>query len=112
MAGRSQRHLRELYQRDSSGEAIPRNLTVPTKAGTATQGETLTGTSGTFDGYPTPTVTRAWTRNGALIAGATAATYVLALADVGALIRFRNYATNTHGQVFTDSTPTTAIAGA
>jgi len=109
MAGRSQRHLREIYGRDSL-DGAPRRNTLPTVAGTATVGQTLTGTNGTFTGMGTITVTRAWLRDGTPIPGATGATYVLVSADAGKRIRFRNIATSQHGHNYADSNPTDVVA--
>ncbi|MEU1973474.1 peptidoglycan DD-metalloendopeptidase family protein [Microbacterium sp. NPDC019599] len=56
---------------------------VPTISGTARVGSTLTAMAGAWS--PTPTaVSYQWKRNGTAIAGATAATYLLAAADAGA----------------------------
>ncbi|MGC4174496.1 beta strand repeat-containing protein [Demequina sp.] len=82
----------------------------PAITGTAQVGSTLTATAGTWtDGT---TVTFEWLRDGAVINGATAATYTLTLADQGALITVRvvgskvNFATAS-----ALSQPTTAVLG-
>jgi len=97
---------------------------VPTVAGTAAVGATLTATTGTWSPVPT-TTTFAWTRNGVAIAGATAKTYKLTAADAGAKIAFvvsvvrSGYASTSKtsaptaivtGGVFT-ATPVPTIAG-
>jgi hypothetical protein len=120
--GRSQLHLRRENRTDSmsvSGTgAYPRILTKPTKAGTPTQGQTITGTNGTFKGTGTPTITRQWIRVAAsgaqtTIAGQTGATYVLAAGDVGKKVIFQNTATDAKGRATkSQSTPTATIAGA
>jgi hypothetical protein len=114
--GRSQDHLREREGVDSTGYTggstnDPVSLTVPTKSGTAQVGQTLTGVNGTFRGNGV-TITRAWLRNGTPISGATGATYVLAEADLGATIKFRNTATNQFGSAVSDSTATAAVIAA
>lgn len=77
----------------------PVNTVAPAVTGTATQGQTLTTTNGTWTGSPTPTYTRQWRRNGTAIAGATNTTYVLQAADVGTTITCLVTATNTLGAV-------------
>ncbi len=78
---------------------FPVNTVAPAITGTKTQGQTLTASNGTWTGTPTPTYTRQWRRNGAPIAAATAATYVLTVTDVGATITVSVTATNTLGSV-------------
>lgn len=102
MTGRSQRHKAQIQGVTSAGivggeEQSPKSLTAPTVAGTMTQGQTLTGTNGTFSG--SPTITRQWTRNKQAIVGATGATYVLAAIDVGTYIQFVNKAVDANGRV-------------
>lgn len=64
----------------------------PSITGTAQVGQTLTGASGTIrNGNVTA---RRWLRNGAAIAGATTATYVVQAGDVGAKITYEVTATN------------------
>lgn len=77
--------------------------TKPSITGTPTNGQTLTGASGTI---ANGTVTsRQWRRDGAAISGATAATYTLQAADIGHVITFAVTATN----ALTSST-TTAVS--
>jgi hypothetical protein len=120
--GRSQEALRRRSRTDSmsvSGTGNhPRILTRPTKAGTATEGETITGTNGTFKGASTVTITRQWIRVAAsgaqsVIAGQTGATYVLAAGDVGKTIIFQNTGTDVELRATkSQSTPTAVVAGA
>ncbi len=72
----------------------PTVLSAPAISGTATQGQTLTATAGSYDGNPAPTVTRQWLRDGAPISGATGLSYQLQAADVGATVTLRETATN------------------
>lgn len=111
MPSRSQRHLREFQGKDSTGSTGggPAVTTVPTIAGTAQQGQTLTRTNGTFSGTPTPTITTQWYRNSTAIAGATGATYVVQAGDVGAKIKVRNTARNSVGTVTADSAQTATV---
>lgn len=82
----------------------PTNTTAPSVSGTTQVGQTLTAAAGVWAGYPTPTVARQWQRDGANIDGATASTYVLVSADVGAMIRVRETATNSVSSVSANST--------
>lgn len=100
--GRSQRHLREIQGKDSRNDTTggtndPQQVTVPTVTGTNTVGQTLTGANGTFRGQSLSAITRAWTRNGVAISGATGGTYVLQVADTGTTVRFTNTVTNPFG---------------
>ncbi|MFZ2502358.1 MAG: Ig-like domain repeat protein, partial [Nocardioides sp.] len=61
--------------------------TAPSVTGALTVGSTLTLNPGVWPN--TPTLTRQWLRNGVAIAGATSLTYVLTVADAGALISAR-----------------------
>ena len=95
---------------------LPVNTVAPAVTGTATQGETLTTTNGTWTGTPTPTLSREWLRTiggvTTVIAGQTGTTYVLALADVGATIRSRVTGVNSKGGPVTAlSNSTAAVAG-
>lgn len=108
MPGRSQRHKIQNQGLNSGGQSMPKMATLPTVSGTNTVGQTLTGTNGTFTGSGTIAITRQWTRNGAPIAGATGATYVLQAGDSGKTIRFQNIARSEYGvQVVSDSAPRT-----
>lgn len=84
----------------------------PTIAGTTTSGQTLTATSGTYGGTPAGTVaTRAWYRDGVVIAGATAATYVLVAGDVGKRITYAETFSNSAGSSQPNvSVPTAVVA--
>jgi len=92
----------------------PTNTVAPTIEGDGSDFEeyethTLTANPGTWVGYPTPTITYQWTRDGSDIGGATASTYELVAADVGALIRVRVIATNAGGSDNETTAPTAAI---
>lgn len=64
----------------------PANTVAPVVSGTATQGQTLSCTTGTWTGYADLSYTYQWKRSGANIGGATSSTYLLVLADVGSTI--------------------------
>ena len=75
--------------------AAPASLAAPAIAGTPQVGQTLTATSdGSWSGYPAPTLTRNWQRNGVDIANATGATYAVQSADAGNALRLRVTASN------------------
>ena len=71
---------------------------VPTISGTATEDQTLIAvTSGIADADGMGAISYQWMRDGALIAGATASTYSLSDADVGALISVQTSWTDGQG---------------
>ena len=77
----------------------PLNTTAPTVSGSATQGQTLSCTTGTWnanDAY-IGTYTYQWTRAGSNISGATSSTYSTVVADVGNAIACRVTSTNQRG---------------
>lgn len=96
---------------DDYAELLPVNSAVPAISGTARVGQTLTGTTGTWTGGGL-TYTRQWRKAGANIVGATAATYVPVLGDIGAAITLRVTATNNVGAVVATSTATANVLAA
>lgn len=68
------------------GGPVPVNTVAPVVSGTARVGQTLAATTGTWSGSPT-SYTYQWTRNGSNISGATSATYLTVVADMGTLVR-------------------------
>src|SRR5262249_56749170 len=92
---------------------VPINAVVPTIAGTAQVGQTLTATAGTWKN--TPTLAYQWQRcdsagaNCVPIPGATTLTYVLQATDVGATLRVAETATNTIGSATATSLQTAAV---
>lgn len=85
---------------------------VPSISGTEQVGETLTAAAATVAGYPPPTRTWQWQRDGANISGANAATYDLVAADEGTAIRVVQTETNSEGLDIATSVATGAIAAA
>lgn len=77
--------------------SAPVNTAAPVISGATDLGAVLTVTSGTWSGYPAPSFARQWLRNGVNIAGATASTYTVAVADSGATITCVVTATNAGG---------------
>ena len=69
-------------------------------------GSLLTSSTGTWTGTGgTITYAREWLRDGSPIAGATAVSYTLAAADVGAMISVNVTATDSNGETSMDSLP-------
>ena len=60
---------------------VPANTVLPAITGTVTVGQTLTASSGTWTGNPTPTYGYQWKRDEVAIGSATANTYLLVGAD-------------------------------
>ena len=89
---------------------LPVNSAAPAITGTATQGEILTCSSGTWS--QSPNYTYQWHRSGVPIIGATAATRTLALADVGATMTCTVKATKSGVSAVATSAATAAVAGA
>jgi len=90
---------------------LPANTVLPVISGTATVGQTLTTTSGTWTGTAPITYTYQWKRAGTNISGATANTYALVTADAGAAITVTVTATNAAGNTSATSAATGAVLG-
>jgi hypothetical protein len=97
-------------------DSTPSNSSSPTISGTTTNGQTLTGTRGTWSGYPTPTYTYQWKRASSAsgtysnISGATSLTYTLTDNDIDQYLKFAVTATNTSGSTTELSSATAKIA--
>ena len=87
---------------------LPVNTVLPAITGTTTQGQILTCSNGTWS--KSPSYTRIWLRDGVPISGASAATYVLALADVGKKISCSVIAANSGVSAVATSAQTATIA--
>jgi hypothetical protein len=93
---------------------VPTGIAPPTVGGTASQGETLTATTGTWEGSTTSFAYQ-WQRcdaagaNCADIAGATAVTYVVTPADAGATLRVNVTATGRFGSATAPSAVTAVV---
>jgi hypothetical protein len=96
----------EPYGRPSDNQDPPVNTVAPAITGTATTGNTLTCSHGTWTG-PADTYTYQWMRDGVPITNATAATRVVAGADVGHALKCRVTAFNEDGSAFHDSNTVT-----
>lgn len=86
----------------------PTNTARPSISGQGLQGSTLTGSDGAWTG--SPTFARQWARDGIAIPGATAATYALTSADVGASLAFTVTATQSGLSASATSLPFGPIA--
>jgi len=75
---------------------VPVNTVAPVASGAGTVASTLSVTTGTWSNTPTSYAYQ-WLRGGANIAGATAASYVLAAADSGTNVSCRVTASNASG---------------
>lgn len=89
--------------------SLPVNTVAPVVSGTATVGQTLSTTNGTWTGAPAPTFTYQWQRSGSNIGGATSNTYVIQSADVGSTLRCVVTATNAVGIVSANSNSTATV---
>lgn len=98
----------------------PSSKKEPSISGQATQGSTLTTSTGQWNGQTPITFAYQWVRCGsdggksdgsncAIISGAGASTYTLQAADVGARLRSRVTATNGSGSASVASNPTALI---
>jgi fibronectin type 3 domain-containing protein len=103
---------------DASGVVAalpPSNTSPPTISGTAQDGQTLTAHPGSWAGSQPLTYTYQWRRCNATggscadIPAATASSYTLTLADVGATIRVAVTATNAAGADTATSSPSDAV---
>ncbi|WP_296607445.1 immunoglobulin domain-containing protein [Nocardioides sp.] len=92
-----------------SGHA-PANTAAPAVTGTAAAGQTLTCEPGTWAGIPELVTTYRWQRNGADVAGATGATYVVAAADAATSLRCVVVVANGYGKAAVAS-PGVTVAG-
>jgi hypothetical protein len=101
----------------AAGKGVPQNTSPPTVSGTPQQGQTLSGTRGTWSDAPTD-YNDFWVRcdstggSCANISGANARTYLLKGVDVGNTIRFKVQAKNADGSSATSSVPTAVITAA
>jgi hypothetical protein len=93
----------------------PSNTSLPTIAGTAQQGQTLTASPGTWSGTQPINYAYQWQRcdsggaNCNPISGAASNTYLLAATDVGSTIEVTVTATNMAGTATVTSAPTAVV---
>lgn len=90
--------IAEIY-RDASlwTASAPENTSLPTVSGDVTVGAILSGSNGSWTGYPAPAFTYEWLRDDTPIDGADENEYALTAEDAGAEITFAVTATNALG---------------
>lgn len=88
----------------------PVNTVAPVASGTTPVGSTLSCTTGTWTGNPTPTYTYQWRRDAVDIGGATNSTYVSQAADVATSVTCRVTGTNSQGNAGANSNGITVTA--
>ena len=86
-----------MKEKPDGSPAAPGNTALPVISGTTQDGHVLTTTNGTWNGPPASAYAYQWRRDGVDIGGATAATYTLVTADVGAMMTVAVTATNAKG---------------
>ena len=89
---------------------VPANTVAPVVSGTATAGQTLSTTNGTWTGSPSPTFTYQWQHGTTDIAGATASSYQIQSVYIGETIRCVVTGTNAVGNSSANSNATAAVA--
>ncbi len=101
----------------AASSAKPKNTSPPTVAGTAQEGEKLTGDRGDWSGNPSD-FNLFWLRcdktggSCSKISGATSKSYTLVSVDVGNTLRFRVDAKNADGTTSASSVPTAVVVAA
>lgn len=104
---RSQRpRLYANYKKHVANKTVPTNVDVPAIMGSPLVGHTLETTMGNWNGAPTAYGVQ-WTRNAAVIPGATFAKYLAVAADVGQPIVARVTAYTGGGQATVASSAVT-----
>ena len=94
------------------GPSGPSNTVAPVISGTATVGETLSSTTGTWSGEGTITYAYQWLDDGAAISGATSSTYTLTAGEEGGNITCRVTATDDNGSTAATSNSLGPVAAA
>lgn len=110
-------HLRavNLMTDEDLGETAftaPVNLVAPVIVGIPMVGNTLTGSRGTWNGYPLPTFTYQWewADTNTPISGATGLTYTIQASDLGHTLALIVTATNSVGSASAESAPTAPVS--
>lgn len=89
--------------------SAPVNTVAPVVSGTAISGSLLSCTTGTWSGYPSPTLTYQWKADGTPIGGATSSTYTTIAGQSGQSITCTVTATNSAGSASAGSNGITVI---
>lgn len=105
------RGRRQASRRADAAGKLPVNSVAPAITGTETVGQTLSLSNGTWTNTP-DAYAYIWKRDGVVIAGKTANTYLLDAADEGAVISASVVATNSGVSAVANSNATGAIAAA
>jgi hypothetical protein len=98
--------------------APPANTLPPSISGSATQGQVLSASPGSWSGSPAPSFTYQWQRcdqnglNCSSIGGATATAYSLGSLDVGSTVVVVVKASNSSGSASAESTATAVVTAA
>ena len=104
------------YYGNVAAPEAPSNTAAPTIAGTPEAGVTLSASTGSWTGYPTPSYGYQWKRCDSSgeectnVSGATNSTYHLSSSDIGAKLRITVTATNSSGSASSTSSATGAVA--
>ncbi len=111
--GRNYRRVAATLQNDATGTGsgssggggatAPANTVAPVASGTATVGQTLSTTNGTWTGTATIVYSYQWQRDGVNIGSATASTYLLVAADASTSVRCVVTGTNGVGNASANS---------
>lgn len=99
----------EIVVAPSTAGTAPYYTAVPAITGTATVGQTLTCSTGTWSGDATIAYAYKWYANNIAISGATASTFVLTSTQTGKRITARVTASNNSGSASSTTAPTTAV---
>jgi len=108
---------RALLTQSTSSCQAPLNTAAPAVSGTATQGQTLSSSTGIWSGDTPMSFTYQWQRcdasggNCSAISGATAGAYTLQSTDVDSTVRSQVTASNSSGSSSAMSTQTAQVAG-
>jgi fibronectin type 3 domain-containing protein len=94
-----------------ASETPPVPTLAPEVSGTPALGNTLNCSTGGWSGHPAPSFTYQWLRDGTIIAGATANTYIVVEADQGDSLACKVTATNSAGQASALSSNTLRVPG-
>jgi hypothetical protein len=76
---------------DAAPPALPANTVLPAITGTATAGQTLTASTGTWTGAPAPTYAYQWKVDGVAVSGETASTFVAVSGTITVTVTATNY---------------------
>ncbi|MGA2320593.1 MAG: hypothetical protein ABSG95_07600 [Solirubrobacteraceae bacterium] len=87
------------------GGSPPQSTEAPSVSGKPAAGETLSCSTGTWSGSPTPTLTYQWLRDGSTIPAATTSSHVVVEADEGHSLSCKVTAINNEGVASENSSP-------